>query len=345
MKEIMISGKTGHSTIAVGEQLVNCSKYLPDTHIVIITDTTVRHIYENQFPEGDIIEIGTGESIKTLQTLHTIYEQMIQLETDRESFVLGIGGGIVCDITGFAASTYMRGLDFGFLPSTLLAQVDACVGGKNGVNVGGYKNMAGVFRQPTFAICDPTLLQTLTSDDYRSGLAEIVKHAVLSDLELFEYIEQNIAGIENRQPDVLERLIYDSVGIKSHIVNQDETEQDVRKKLNFGHTFGHALEKLTQIPHGQAVSIGMVMASSIACHHGLLDTADAERISDILVKLHLPVKSEASPEKIFQAMKKDKKRQKNSIFLILPTSIGKVSIERMSWESLYHSFMKNQSSH
>ena len=335
MKKINLSAKTGHSTIIVGESIDNCSVYVPDSHIVIITDKTVRSLYGNRFPKGDIIEIGEGELIKTLSTIQYIYDQMIALETDRSSFVLGIGGGIVCDITGFAASTYMRGLNFGFAASTLLAQVDASVGGKNGVNVQGYKNMVGVFQQPQFAICDPMMLKTLSDTDYQCGLAEIVKHAIISDEQLFQFIENNIFNIDKRDPDILERLIHDSVIIKSEIVSQDETEIGNRKKLNFGHTFGHAIEKLTQLPHGQAVSIGMVMASKFACDRGMFDARDLQRITALLQQLKLPVSLDISNKKIVDAMKKDKKRKSDVIFTVLPQAIGHVKVVECPISVLY----------
>jgi len=335
MKKINLSVKTGLSKILVGEIIENCSMYLPDSHIIIITDKTVRQLYGKKFPKADIIEIGEGESIKTLSTMQDIYHKLITFETDRSSFILGIGGGIVCDITGFAASTYMRGINFGFVASTLLAQVDASVGGKNGVNVQGYKNMIGVFQQPQFAICDPVMIKTLSDTDYRCGLAEIVKHAIIADEQLFQFIENNISGIDKRDAIVLERLIYDSVIIKSEIVRQDETETGKRKILNFGHTFGHAIEKLTQLPHGQAVSIGMVMASKFACDRGLCDVSDLHRITDLLKRLKLPVSLEISCKKIVDAMKKDKKRKHDAIFTILPQNIGQVKIVKYPIDILY----------
>jgi len=335
MKRINLSAQTGHSLIIVGETIDNCSSYLPDSHIVIISDKSVRNLYGERFPKGDIIEIGEGEKIKTLTTMHYIYNEMIQYETDRSSFVLGIGGGIVCDITGFAASTFMRGIHFGFVASTLLAQVDASIGGKNGVNVQGFKNMVGVFQQPKFAICDPVMLKTLSDSDYRCGLAEIVKHAIISDEHLFEYIENNISAISQRDPVVLERLITDSVIIKSEIVRQDETETGNRKKLNFGHTFGHAIEKLTQLPHGQAVSIGMVMASKFACDRGMLDSVDLQRIITLLKRLNLPVSLDISSHKIVDAMKKDKKRKSDVIFTVLPQAIGQVNVVECPISLLY----------
>jgi len=342
MKTVNLSANTGNSKILVGETIENSAIYLPESHIIIITDKTVRQLYGNHFPKADIIEIGEGESIKTLSTMQDIYHQLIAFETDRSSFILGIGGGIVCDITGFAASTYMRGIDFGFVASTLLAQVDASVGGKNGVNIQGYKNMVGVFQQPQFAICDPMMIKTLSETDYRCGLAEIVKHAIIADEQLFQFIENNISAIDNRDAVVLERLIYDSVIIKSEIVKQDETESGNRKKLNFGHTFGHAIEKLTQLPHGQAVSIGMVMASKFACDRGLLNAADLQRITVLLKGLKLPVSMDISKKEFVDAMKKDKKRKSDVIFTILPQKIGHVNIIECPIAMLYQEGKQSQ---
>ena len=170
MKLIEIHGNRGDSAILIGERLQALGEYVPeDGQVIIITDTNVRHYYSKDFPSEGVIEIGTGENIKSLDTVQDIYGNLLKLEADRSSFIVGIGGGIVCDITGFVASTYMRGVRFGFVPTTLLSQVDASVGGKNGVNVGGYKNMAGVFNQPEFVICDLNLLRTLPEKEVLSG--------------------------------------------------------------------------------------------------------------------------------------------------------------------------------
>ncbi len=191
-------------------------------------------------------------------------------EIDRTAFIVGIGGGIVCDITGFVASTYLRGVRFGFAATTLLAQVDASAGGKNGVNFSGYKNMVGMFNQPEFVICDPEVLQTLSERDRGCGLAEIVKHAAIADDGLFCYLEENVGEVLALSPPTVRRMVYDSVVIKSEIVNRDEKETGERRKLNFGHTFGHAVEKITGAPHGEAVSIGMMVAARLSARRGYL---------------------------------------------------------------------------
>ena len=191
MKILDIRGVTGHSSIRVGESIENLQEYVPAEEALIITDSNVGRYYREKFPPYETIEIGTGEKIKNLDTVQAIYGKLVELEVDRSSFIVGIGGGIVCDITGFVASTYLRGVRFGFVSSTLLSQVDASVGGKNGVNFGGYKNMVGVFNQPEFVICDMNLLKTLPREEILCGLAEIVKHAAIGDVDLFSYLEEH----------------------------------------------------------------------------------------------------------------------------------------------------------
>ena len=176
MKKLQIQGATGQSTLMVGESLQNLNAHLPGRQPIIITDESVHRLYAAQFPPGHVITIGGGENIKTLDTVSRIYAEMVTIEADRSSWIVGIGGGIVCDIAGFVASTYMRGVPFGFVPSTLLAQVDASVGGKNGVNFGGYKNMVGTFNQPDFVLCDLDLLQSLPAEQLQCGFAEIVNN-------------------------------------------------------------------------------------------------------------------------------------------------------------------------
>jgi len=185
MKVVKITGAGADSTILIGEQLQNLRTYLPVETPIIITDTHVHKFWGAHFPPGPVITLATGEKNKSLDAVGAIYQKLLDLEADRSSFIVAIGGGIVCDIAGFAASTYMRGVRFGFVSSTLLSQVDASVGGKNGVNFGGYKNIVGVFNQPEFVICDLNLLKTRPQADVLSGLAEIVKNGAIADKALF----------------------------------------------------------------------------------------------------------------------------------------------------------------
>jgi len=251
----------------------------------------------------------------------------VSLGADRSTFVVGIGGGIVCDVTGFAASTYMRGLRFGFVPTTLLSQVDASVGGKNGVNLGGFKNMVGTFVQPEFVLCDPRVLQTLPRTELVQGFAEIVKAGAIRDAALFDYLEQHAVAALNGDEQALEHIILQSVRMKAGVVERDEHEQGERRVLNFGHTFGHAIEKLTKRPHGEAVSIGMAMAARISVRLGMLDAGDALRLNSLLQALSLPVETCLPVSALFEALKKDKKKEGDALHLVLLRALGHADVQ------------------
>lgn len=334
MKTLEIHGSTGDSTIRVGEKLQNLGKYIPAENVVIITDVNVTRFYQNNFPPHPVITIQTGEKIKNLDTVRSIYGKLVELGVDRSTVIIGIGGGIVCDITGFVASTFLRGVKFGFVSSTLLSQVDASVGGKNGVNFKGYKNMVGVFSQPEFVICDLSLLNTLPQKEVLCGLAEIVKHAAIGDADLFKYLEEHYQKALALDTVVIERLVYDSVVIKSAIVNKDEKEKGERRKLNFGHTFGHAIEKTTGAPHGEAVSVGMVMASELSVRRGHLQPKNAGRIKSLLRNLKLPTRLQADRKTVFDALQKDKKRKGDYIYFVLLENIGKPFVDKISINEL-----------
>ena len=341
MKTFEIHGSTGDSLIHVGEILRNLGNYIPSENVVFITDKNVTQFYENDFPPHPVITIETGEKIKNLDTVRDIYEKLVAVGADRSTFIVGIGGGIVCDIAGFVASTYLRGVRFGFVSSTLLSQVDASVGGKNGVNFKNYKNMIGVFNQPEFVICDLNLLNTLPEKEVLCGLAEIVKHAVIGDRHLFAYLEAHYQEALALDKDVIGKLVYDSIIIKSAIVNQDELEKGERRKLNFGHTFGHAFEKTTGVPHGEAVSAGMVVASQLSVKRGRLSAKDAERIETLLQKIGLPVRIQAEGKSILDALKKDKKRKGDRIYFVLLNEIGNAFVDQIpikELEAVIHHF-------
>jgi len=342
MKTFEIHGSTGDSFIHVGETLRNLEKYIPSENVVLITDKIVKQFYENDFPPHPVITIDIGEKIKNLDTVRDIYEKLVTLGADRSTFIVGIGGGIVCDIAGFVASTYLRGVRFGFVSSTLLSQVDASVGGKNGVNFKGYKNMVGVFNQPEFVICDLNLLNTLPKKEILNGMAEIVKHGAIEDASLFAYLEKHSQKALSLDIEVIEKLVYDSIVIKSDIVNQDELEKGTRRKLNFGHTFGHAFEKTTGVPHGEAVSAGMVMASALSVKRGHLSAEDAGRIKTLLQKIGLPVRIQAEGKSVFDALKKDKKRKGDRIYFVLLNEIGNAFVDQIpikELEAVIHSWM------
>ncbi len=334
MKTFTINTDSSPSRILIAERLENLQRYIPVAKPIIITDTNVGKLYPLDAIAGGVITIGTGETIKTLETVEKIYAQLLSLQADRSAFIVGVGGGIVCDITGFAASTFMRGVRFGFVATSLLAQVDASVGGKNGVNFQGYKNMVGLFHQPEFVICDLEVLKTLPPREISCGLAEIVKHAAIADADLFAFLEEQAESVLALDPEAIEKLVLRSVGIKSAIVSRDETEKGERRLLNFGHTFGHAIEKVSGISHGEAVSIGMVVAAALSVKKGLLTTKEERRLRDLLARLQLPNDFAFDPQKILNAATKDKKRAGDRIHFVLLAGIGDAVVEPIAIEEL-----------
>jgi 3-dehydroquinate synthase len=324
MHPITIKTKLGKSKIFLAEGLCNAISYLPETKIAIITDINVDKFYGDDFPAnaGKII-IGTGENIKTLDTVRSIYDRFLELNIDRKSFIIGIGGGIVCDIAGFVASTYLRGLRFGFVSSTLLSQVDASIGGKNGVNFHGYKNLIGTFNQPEWVICDLDMLETLPKEEFRAAFGEIIKHACIANYDMFEFLEANYQKALNKDHATLQKLIHSSLEIKSKVVQKDEKEKGLRRILNFGHTIGHAIEKIdNSIIHGNAISIGMVVAAKLSATKGLISGNDAERIEKLIENFGLPTKLDMNKDDIFESVKKDKKRENDYINFVLIDKIG-----------------------
>ncbi len=330
MQTIYVDGTTGRSHILIGEKLDHLGRYLPAGRTIVISDERVAALYGDRFPPGERIVIGCGEGIKTLETVSGIYRRLIDLSADRSTFVVGIGGGIVGDVAGFAASTFMRGLRFGFVATTLLAQVDASVGGKNGVNFQGYKNMVGVFNQPEFVIADIGLLHTLPPAELACGLAEIVKHAAIADDAYFDYIEKQGTAAERLEPEVMLHLVAESVRIKAGVVNRDEREAGERRILNFGHTFGHAFEKTLQLSHGAAVALGMVTAAELSRQEGLLPAAQVRRLTELLRRLKLPVQTSYDQAAILDALRKDKKRQREQVHMVLLDRVGHAVVRPMA---------------
>src|SRR3989339_13152 len=335
MKKLTISGGNNTSQLFIGEDYQNFKKYLPQKgQVIVLTDEKVRKLYGEAFKEYPIISIGQTEQIKTLETIDAIIDQLISFKADRTSFLLAVGGGIVCDIVGFAASIYQRGIRFGFISTTLLSQVDASVGGKNGVNHRGFKNMIGVFNQPDFVICDPKMLQTLGTEELSCGFAEIVKHTLIADKAVFEWLEKNYTKAIALHPDAIEALVSNSVEIKATIVNKDEKEQGERKKLNLGHTYGHAVEKVMGVPHGYAVSIGLVFAARLSLQMGFLSGTDFQRICSLLKNLNLPITINSKKEEVLNALTMDKKKEGDIIQFILMKGLGEAVIHPMKISDL-----------
>lgn len=326
--EVHIEGRDSHSRIVTGLALDDYHDYLPENgRVVVISDHTVWKIYGRHFKDYPVILMGTGENEKNLESISYIYNQLLELQADRSTFILAVGGGIVCDVAGFAATTYMRGLNFGFIATTLLAQVDASTGGKNGVNFRGYKNMVGTFNQPGFVLCPSDVLKTLPDKELSNGFAEIIKHSLISDKDEFEALGYNYDEALRLEHSLISHIVDRSVRIKAGVVNRDEREKGERRKLNFGHTFGHAIERTTGIAHGQAVALGIMVAAELSRQKGMLPGASVKKIKETLIKYRLPVKTTFNRKEVADALINDKKREGGTIHFVLLRGIGKAVIE------------------
>ena len=330
VKNAHIIEVSADSKVYIGRISELLGELLPERRIIVITDANIDRRYHSLLERYECFMIGTGESVKTLQTALSLYRRFIEAEVDRSCFILGIGGGIVTDIAGFVASTYMRGLEFGFVSTTLLSQVDAGVGGKNGVNVDGFKNMVGTFTQPKFVICDTELLKTLPEREFRAGLAEIVKAAIIADADLFATLEHSSIEELRRNNSLLEDVVAAAIKVKADIVCRDEKEKGERRKLNLGHTIGHAIEKCsTQMNHGEAVAVGIAVVAHMAENLGLLSAADAERIVSVLERYGFVLTPPVTLRRLTNAISKDKKISGDYLNLVLPSGIGRCEIRKI----------------
>lgn len=291
---------------------------------VIITDDQVFAAHQSKLKGYSVICIPAGEDYKVQSTVDSIITQLIELGADRQTTLIGLGGGVVTDLTGYVASIYMRGIPFGFVPSTILAMVDASIGGKNGIDIGSYKNMAGIIRQPDFLLYDISLLKTLPETEWINGFAEIIKHACIKDARMFKTLQQHSIAYYRKNKKELSALIRRNAFIKSEVVVQDEFEQGDRRLLNFGHTIGHAIETTCHLPHGHAISIGMVLASTFSSQ--LLDFNKNNQIEQLLQQYGLPVSMQFDAEKVFALLKMDKKKSGDEMRFILLEKIGKAIV-------------------
>lgn len=326
------------STLYVGRAEELLERVLPEGRTVVITDANIDRLYPNLVRRFEHIIVGQGEVCKSLQTVERVYRELMAMGADRSTFILGIGGGIVTDIAGYVAATYMRGVEFGFVSTTLLGQVDASIGGKNGVNVADYKNMVGTFRHPRFVIADVEMLRTLPKRELRAGMAEVVKSAIIADAELFERLERCGEVIYDSVEDMQEAML-GAVAVKAHIVKEDEREGGIRRLLNLGHTLGHAIEKCThEVNHGEAVAIGMSLVAHAAVRRGDLGEDVAERIDSVLMQLGLKLEMPVTMTEMLREVKYDKKKKNNTIRLVVPKRIGECAVVEMSFEELEQLF-------
>ena len=321
------------SQVVVGSVAEWLPRLLPKGRVVVVSDTNIDRHYHSLLSEYDHVLIGLGETSKTLHTLDFIYRRFVELGVDRSTFVLAVGGGIVTDVAGFAASTFMRGLEFGFISTSLLGQVDASVGGKNGVNVDGYKNMVGTFTQPKFVICDVDLLRTLSPREFRTGLAEIIKAAVIADAELFDMLEHTDFSTLQRDTERLSEMVYRAIKVKADIVERDERESGDRRLLNLGHTLAHAIEKSsTKMNHGEAVAVGLAMIAEVATSRDMLAVADKERIVALLERAGFMLDAPVEIRTLLKAVAKDKKAEGSDIHIVFPLGVGRCTVEKMPVE-------------
>jgi len=295
---------------------------------LIVTNTTVGPIYGEQLAgllagfKVETIELPDGEAWKTLETAETIIDALVRMGANRDATVLALGGGVVGDVAGFAAACYMRGIDFIQVPTTLLSQVDSSVGGKTGVNHPGGKNLIGAFHQPRLVLIDTDTLSTLPDRELSAGMAEVIKHAAIADADYFRWLQGAVADLMARDPETLAQAILRSCEIKAAVVAEDEREAGRRALLNFGHTFGHAIENSLgygEWLHGEAVAAGMVMAARLSG----LDTAEQRALADLLVAAGLPVAPPAvGAGKLRSAMNLDKKVADKKLRFILLNRLG-----------------------
>jgi 3-dehydroquinate synthase len=325
-----------------------CARLKLGGRCAIITDTNAgkhfaKTVYETLLKAGFepvLVTVPAGEKSKRISVVEKCFNQLASHRLERKSFIVALGGGVVGDLAGFIAATYLRGIPFVQIPTTLLAQVDSSVGGKTGVNLRAGKNLVGAFYQPRLVLCDLDTLKTLPEREFRAGLAEVVKYGIIFDAELFALLERNLTNLLKRDLRTLAKVIARCCEIKAEVVSQDETESGLRAILNFGHTIGHAIENSVgygKYLHGEAISIGQVAAARLSQKILCLPPDDVARIEKLFVQAGLPVQIKLNPvqiKKLFAAMKLDKKVSGGEIKFVLAEKIGKIRFSQKVPEDL-----------
>lgn len=306
----------------------------PPASSIIITDETVAKLHADKLEGYRIISIPPGEAHKTWATIEDLAQKLIALSAHRGTLLIGLGGGVVTDITGFLAGTYMRGVPFAFVPTTLLGMVDAAIGGKNGVNVGLHKNMLGTIRQPQFILYNTDFLLTLPDEQWSNGFAEIIKYGFIADARILTTLQQSDIAYFQKHPQQLGELIAGAADIKNKIVHADEHETGLRKMLNFGHTAGHAFEMLGSLPHGYAVGLGMIVAMRLSCQYKNLSPETALQLKDLLERYQLPASHIFDRQEALELIRMDKKRTDETIDFILIEKPGVAVIHKLRPEEL-----------
>ena len=361
MKKIVVELGDRSYPIYAGNGLLNKGNLLTENirskQVMIVSNTTIAPLYLEtvmqslQGPASEGLEINSvilpdGEQYKTLDAVNDIITALLNKRHGRNSCLVALGGGVIGDITGFAAACYQRGIDFIQIPTTVLAQVDSSVGGKTGVNHAAGKNMIGAFHQPRAVIADIAVLNTLNDREISAGLAEVVKYGLIRDEKFFVWLEKNVEQLLTREPEALAYIIEQSCRNKAEVVAEDERESGIRAILNLGHTFGHAIETglgYGEWLHGEAIALGMLMAADLSHRLGWITEEVIERIKQILIKLNLPVAlpDDLNPGKVRELMSVDKKAKDGVLFLILLKGIGEAVVtdefdEDLLMETLHH---------
>jgi 3-dehydroquinate synthase len=343
MQQIRLRTPGGATDIRVGTGLSAELASLPGRPILLV-DEHVLCQHHDLFSCYECISVPAGDRYKTLNTVEELYRELVKLEADRSSLLVGVGGGLATDVAGFVAATYLREVAFGFISTTLLGQVDASIGGKNGVNLDGYKNMIGTIRQPGFVWCDLSLLRTLARKEFISGIAEVVKYGAILDASFLVYLENHMKALLAQDTAVLEEVVSRSARFKVKVVEEDEKESGGRRLLNFGHTIGHALERHSKVLHGYAVSVGMVMAAEISVRMGMLSGEEASFLKKLLQSAGLPVDMHMDAEAIYSNLRKDKKKSGEDMNFVLLDGLGKALVRPIplrELKSILHDLCKH----
>lgn len=326
VSQIFQNGKTDYEFNATFEDL---NKNANGQKIIVITDENIFRLQQQRLKDFTCLVIPPGENHKTQSTVTSILQGLLKAEADKSTVLVGLGGGVVTDMAGFAASIYKRGIPLILAPTSLLAMVDAAIGGKNGINLGKFKNMAGTIYPPAKIIFDYSFLKTLPKEEWVNGFAEIIKHACIQSASLFEFLEQHCLEDFIADANRTAALIEQNVQIKTQIVLEDEREEHKRKLLNFGHSIGHAIESSLHIPHGHAISIGMVWAARFSEEINMFYSAERERLVKLLIKYGLPVNAGFNKAEIWEKLIMDKKRQQDNIDFILLDKIGEGRVQKI----------------
>lgn len=329
-----ISFSTGSTTFYFDAGYGDLKKLVKAENAFVITDETIHAAHAAKFEGWQTIIIPAGEAHKHQGTVDSIIAQLIERGADRTTTLIGVGGGVVTDITGYVASIYLRGIPFGFVPTTVLAMVDAAIGGKNGIDVGVYKNMVGTITQPKFLLYDMSFLKSLPELEWRNGFAEIIKHAAIKKADLFRELEGASLQHYQQDPAALQKLIQENVLLKAGVVQQDERESGERRLLNFGHTLAHALEKKYELMHGEAVAIGMVFAAKLSA--ALCGFEKVDVLATVIANYGLSTSLRYDKDTVFDVLKRDKKKEGDVVHFILLQHIGTAIVKKISLTDLNH---------